>query len=323
MTRTKAILLLIALVVLTAGCSMILPKPELTPTAVRPVKPTAVTNPFVGYWQVEEISSEEGTLSADEMAELGMPVMVLDVRDDQTAYALADDGSSEQATWEQVNATTWTLMTSSGDLEARLHGNQLELFDDNDGSTTLLVRIAKLPFEADSGDTAPRPTAGDGERWNGLWYGFIATRPADSYLDSDERIFDVFVVIEINGLPTDRMLVYRENANEPFIEAYVKGDDEHLEVEEGMLWDMPINPKFWYLMPLPTNEDNRLVVFDTYIDPTDDTNQIDLFLYLRPFGEVWSEEIEDDEYLPPSYDLYTDALAEGYLTLEGPPFTLK
>lgn len=162
-------------------------------------------------------------------------------------------------------------------------------------------------------DTNGGVSAGDSVQdiWSGTWYGYFwVTGAFGEWEGYEDTLYDSFMVIDVDGTGKGTMSIYLEDLEGDTVASYINAGREYYELAEGVFWDMDLDPDKWWVGLDPTSAGRHVIISDCYIDPelTEDDGFEFIFSF-RPYGDKWSEEINDGSILPPGYDDYIKELS--------------
>ena len=179
----------------------------------------------------------------------------------------------------------------------------------------------KAPAEAEPINVTAEPEEAEGassssltpaqEMWSGQWFGYMwVTAPHGAYDHLDGVVYDAHMFVDLDANDEGTLAISFEDDDYFAIEATVIADDYHIEVVEGLFWDSPIDARLWWARASEDYEGTLIIFGDVYVDPEGDGG-FDYMIVLRPWGELWDQEIERGERIPPGYEAYLAALESG------------
>lgn len=184
----------------------------------------------------------------------------------------------------------------------------------------ITVTVDDLTMSFTRGELLATQTAAQ-EKFNGTWYGFFwITEGYGEWSDYEGDLFDAFMIIDLDENNEGTMSIFVDDSEDKTVDAFIKADEAHFEVTSGDFWDMELDPENWWIGLSPIDSGKKLTVLDVYTDPelTEDDG-FEFVFTMRPFGELWDEEIANDDKIPPGYDSYLEHLAAG----ETYPYTVQ
>lgn len=290
------------------------------------------TEPGTGEW--EGVQAEMFGISMD----------IADVYPDGFSIVLKDGGKCSVTVGSKTSSGKWSLdgknvsISAGGvDLSGTLSGNTLRLDDVMDSGVLLVFRKAGTsgntigftttePVFTEPVFTEPAvsglPDFADvrADWWNGEWYGWWAiTEGTDGYAELTGNWWDCCADIEAYGDDTMYMCLWDEDCsrNEPiseinFILSEGDGFMGTAESEGGYFYSMEFGKGHLKLDPSVYNLENTIGIEGDY---TDEDGSFHFRLYLRPWGQDWSDvDAEDYENIPyEAEDLYPFYYEDWYL----------
>jgi len=145
------------------------------------------------------------------------------------------------------------------------------------------------------------------EKWNGKWYGYMhVTGTRGTYADIEDDVYDAAMVVEIDNNGVGSLSVCLKNEEDISIDAKIKAESR-VEVTDGTFWDAELETRLWKFELVPEAE-GTLILIGANHTALEDDGGFYYELYLRPYGEVWEEEMREGKRLPPGYNDYLTAL---------------
>jgi len=238
----------------------------------------------------------------------------------------ADDGDGPTEGTYKIDGKTITITIDGEDVVGTIEGNKITteiegtkmVFEKRDGAVSGTAVAKPKPAEtADTPETAKTEAntemTASQEKWNGTWYGFMWVLNAyGAYDEMNDNIYDARMVIDLNNNDEGSMTIYLVDEQDSSVDAKIKTFDPYIQVIDGMFWDMPLNVDVWWLTLSAAHEGSMVIVTEAYVDPDNPEN--DGFQYqfrFRPYGELWEQDVRDNDLLPPGYDDYVAALSGG------------
>lgn len=286
------------------------------------------TEPGTGEW--EGVQAEMYGITLD----------IADVYPDGFTMVLKDGGKCTVSVGEKTSSGSWTLdgkniaiHAGGADLSGTFSGNTIRLDNVMDSGVLLVFRQAgddsfSITMTAPDDDTAGLPdyAAVRADWWNGEWYGWW-TIPESSgkYSYMVSKWWDCCADIEAYGDDTLYICLWDEDSsrNDPIFEANFtlsegRGEMGVATSEEGYFYSMEFGEGYLKLDPSVFDLENTIGIEGDY---TDEDGTFRFRIYLRPWGQDWSD-VDDEEYdnipyaakdLYPYYyeDWYLPAIQEG------------
>lgn len=290
-----------------------------------PVVAPVASDSIEGGWKLVEIEFDGDRLTKDDPEFAELEATYLEVKADKSAeWFMA--GDVIEMTWEEVDGD-YHFSTGPEILIFKYDGKQLSLddqgsifvFEKGERVRTGLDAVKPDPEETEVSDPVTEepdpiiPVAGDDEElpWVGEWYGFFWVLEAGGYwADFESDLDDCWMSIT----PGDEgylMDIYWGDREAEYSDIYgnVSMDENHFQLEDGYFWDMELDPDNWWIAKSPMHEGTMILMTDRYIDPErTEGDYMEYMIMLRPYGETWEEEINNDGKIPPGYDDYLDEI---------------
>ena len=234
--------------------------------------------------------------------------------------------------WLELNADgtgSWFLGAAEEEFEWTLDGDTINIIFTADygfpatvDGEEIILDTGVLYFFAKEGSVRPEPTETDPETEPGAsiwkepagyiqipseWYGVaIFTEVASEY----EARFDVWGVIDDDGVGGAYIELYLEDEDEPVLSMYIDENDSDwltpvIGDEDAWLLDLYLTEDDeWYLLTM--YDEGALEI--NYLYEDDETGLTDCVFFIREYGTEW-DEVNDP--LPESYDDYVAEILGG------------
>ncbi len=264
-----------------------------------------------------------GLYTAISAEAMGIEVPVDDLFDEGFTIELKDkgkcvinaDGTKKNGKWE-LDGKAITIKGGGVTLKGTLENGIISI--DDIMNMGVSVKFANTDVQMLDGDGMAMPvpegqTAASGEvqeKWNGLWYGcmYIGEAKGD-FSDITSNSHDVYMTVDVDAEGKGSLKVYMNDTENLFVtaECYV-GDYGLLTTSGTIADDFELNVDNWKFVPVPNYTD--LYVMMDRIE--DGESELEYYLYVKPWGKSWEEEIESrSTMIPPSVEQYNNAIANG------------
>jgi len=180
-----------------------------------------------------------------------------------------------------------------------------------DSESDEVSNMSESSADAEAADETSSSLTPAQERWDGKWFGYMwITHGFEAYADTEMDYHDATMVVDIDKDGKGSLEIFIDKEKDWTVHAEIEADENHMQATEGMFRDMPLDTIFWYLVISGDFEGDIIVLTDTYTDPGGDGS----FQYqfrLRPWGDLWEQEVNEGLPLPPGFDAYIASLGSG------------
>ena len=274
-------------------------KPAPTPApSEEPAPAPAAADDILGHYEADKAVAYGVEIEISTMWEKGFSI---DLKDGGKC-SISVNGTSASGTWTQ-DGETISVDVPGFNMDAKvqdgalffadLYGMGVDLYFTKDGS----MRPAEAPAET------AKPAAED-SWWAGDWYGWwVVTDAGGSYLDEGyvDQAWDVCAQINVNTDATGDIVIWDEDGDDVAwadVSFGSGGSDKGcMTSTQGKFYNYEIAKGEWSVDP--TDSDcggfpDLLCIRGRYSQPSDDSNWIDYYIFLRPWGTRW-EDIESGD----------------------------
>lgn len=289
-------------------------------------KQPAGADPYLGVWKALFLVDETGeAYSSEDLFDEGM---TLELKKKGKGL-LSLDGDEDSITWSVEKGILTVKDGSALVFKGPIQGGRFvaEDFPHEDNAITFALQGYEGSSAPGDNGAANGPTETQA-KWYGTWLGYMwITEGYGQWAHYEDDVYraEMMVKMDENGDGVMGIWIYPDPANDPdgnkVVDSYIRADADHFEVTEGEFWDMPLDPSTWWFAISPVNKwntANLVVMSDVYQDPNSTQKSGFEFIFnFRPWGELWEDEIRNNDTLPPGYDDYVAALESGTIDPDG------
>lgn len=280
------------------------------------------TAPEVGYWTLLKVESDDPSAAVDEsmiaaLKEMGLE-MYIDLKEDGTGVFSIDE--PQNITWADGKFTaedgySLDYKYKDGQLIIELEGAEY-IFVPGEGNAPTVPGVAVDPGTSDE---SVEPIESAYSWWDGDWYGWwVLWSGFGDYGQYEDSCWDVCATIDVYDDDTGYISMYSYDGISTKDLAGVEisfgaGITENggFVSESGYFQDADIAHADWLVdagVGFGKDFEHMICIEGRYVDPENEDNYYDYYIFLRPWGMDW----EDVRTADNSENLYDDMMPVYY-----------
>ena len=235
------------------------------------------------------------------------------------------DGEKASGKWT-LDGTAFTVKGGGFDCSGTLSQGVMTLENVLDMGVNLTFEKEGGFTEAPAGSDAPAgndaPAVNDApaaeelsaleQQWDGTWYGIMYVGEATGDFSGIPcEDYDIYTIIDVDADGKGTLDVYLDGVEDAFASASCEAKDYGIDTVAGTIaGGVEIDPGNWMWRQSP-DWPGKYVIMDT-IEYGDSC--FEYYIFIRQWGDSWQADVDTDfEMVPPSWEIYEAAIANGEL----------